>query len=383
MTGGAGTGLSNRRAFIGGIAAASALAGLSSTPADGAVASTKRKKSVTLAARRPAVRRIDLTVPLPPGPWLDEVKLAATLYLPSPARPGTPVLFLFPGGGGTRGYFDIHVPGLNGYSQAEHHAANGFIVVTVDHLGTGQSSLPPDDQLAEPVGSAPNPRFRMDGPFKLETMAAAINGVAGTVMSGLRTGTIAPGIGALQVGIAIGAGHSLGGHILALAQANHEPFAGVAFFGSSFTQTRLRLLPGRTQPPRNAPASTIFESLRTDADRHGTGFFGQEEAAVIAFDQAGVPWRTRWIPRDSGRAMLPSAFAREAASIRCPVLLGYGQLDVTADPAGEVATFRSSADISLYVAPRMGHSHNLAPTRQLQWRRFEQFARRLAEDSAA
>ncbi|WP_071059635.1 hypothetical protein [Parafrankia soli] len=56
--------------------------------------------------------------------------------------PGVPVLVGLPGGGYARRYFDLPEPG---YSQAEHHVHRGAVVVMVDHLGVGESSVPPTE----------------------------------------------------------------------------------------------------------------------------------------------------------------------------------------------------------------------------------------------
>src|SRR5438105_3102909 len=52
------------------------------------------------------------------------------------------VLFCLHGGGYTRGYFHLQVPGYRDYSFAEHLARKGYIVVAIDHLGMGDSTHP-------------------------------------------------------------------------------------------------------------------------------------------------------------------------------------------------------------------------------------------------
>ena len=52
------------------------------------------------------------------------------------------VLFCFPGGGVTRGYFDI--PGPVSFSFVRAMTARGLVCVTFDHAGTGESSVPDD-----------------------------------------------------------------------------------------------------------------------------------------------------------------------------------------------------------------------------------------------
>ncbi len=69
---------------------------------------------------------------------------ACSVYLPPaealPARPI--VMFAVPGGGYSRGYYDMHFDGHEGYSEAEYHTERGVIFVGCDHVGVGDSSLP-------------------------------------------------------------------------------------------------------------------------------------------------------------------------------------------------------------------------------------------------
>ncbi len=50
------------------------------------------------------------------------------------------MVFAMPGGGYSRGYFDMEFEGHSGYSQAAHHVERGLVVVSIDHLGVGEST---------------------------------------------------------------------------------------------------------------------------------------------------------------------------------------------------------------------------------------------------
>src|SRR5687767_9195756 len=71
--------------------------------------------------------------------------MAGRVFDPEPGSPPGPVLVCLPGGTYTHRYFDLEVPGHDGYSAARHWAAAGATVVALDQLGTGESSRP--DQL--------------------------------------------------------------------------------------------------------------------------------------------------------------------------------------------------------------------------------------------
>ena len=73
-----------------------------------------------------------------PTRGIAHAEVAATLVVPTHVDPTGILAAAFPGGGYSRGYWDIQWPG--GYSQAEHHASQGVVIAAVDHLGVGGSS---------------------------------------------------------------------------------------------------------------------------------------------------------------------------------------------------------------------------------------------------
>jgi alpha-beta hydrolase superfamily lysophospholipase len=93
----------------------------------------------------------------------ERASLAATYY-PARTHAGA-VLVCLPGGTYSREYRDLDVPGHRGYSFADFAAENGYAVVTIDPLGTGESSQPVRDfdftdiaaTLACAVSALPDP----------------------------------------------------------------------------------------------------------------------------------------------------------------------------------------------------------------------------------
>jgi hypothetical protein len=69
---------------------------------------------------------------------------------------------------------------------------------------------------------------------------------------------------------------------------------------------------------------------------------------------------------------------RWASAIRCPVFIGLGQRDVSAEPHREPSAYRASTDISLCLVPGMAHIHNLAGTRRLLWQRLQSWMETVA-----
>ncbi|HLZ96580.1 MAG TPA: hypothetical protein VKP66_01460, partial [Steroidobacteraceae bacterium] len=72
------------------------------------------------------------------------VQIAATVHVPAwhPGMTRATVIFAVPGGGYSRGYFDMQFPRHAGYSQARYHRDHGLLFVACDPIGVGASSQP-------------------------------------------------------------------------------------------------------------------------------------------------------------------------------------------------------------------------------------------------
>ena len=287
--------------------------------------------------------------------------IAVTVFVPEsgPADLSPAVLFLFPGGGYGRRYFDLQLDGLPDHSQAQRHASRGLVTVTVDHLGVGDSTVPARD----------DPR----GPLTYARVAEANHAAVVDILGQVRAGTL-DGVPAIPSAVAIGAGQSMGGHVAAVMQANHATFDGICALGSSFTQLRGELPPGKRRPFRALPSKVVHSWRHVD---EAASFHWREEPAwVVAADLDNVdlaPWRSATVPPCAAEALKPFALAREAALVRVPVLLIYGEIDVTPEPLANAAIFCSAPEVAVYLVPRSAHMHNFAPTRHLVWARLEHF----------
>jgi pimeloyl-ACP methyl ester carboxylesterase len=281
---------------------------------------------------------------------------AVSVFLPERRARLVPplVVFAFPGGGYSRGYFDIQRPGFSGYSQAEHHVRAGFVFVSCDHLGVGQSSLP------YPAG------------LTLETVPLANRLTVDAVMERLESGTLVDGLEPLRGATRIGMGQSMGGCFLVVQQAMHRSFDAIAVLGYSAIQTRLPLPPGRTASPGSAASAEQFryafhwedvpaELVNADIDLAGS----------YPLRSRGMPpWGSATVPGCATTLLERDIIAREAAAIDVPVFVGVGERDVCPDPHAEPAAYRFARDVTLYVQPRAAHMHNFAGTRSLLWDRL-------------
>jgi len=315
--------------------------------------------------REDNMRKIDLVIDVTDAAGTGEqLRAAATVVVPSDAQRAdtTTVLFGYPGGGYSRHYFDLQLPG--GYSQAEYHAQGGFVFVTCDHLGVGDSDTP-----ALELG------FR--------AVARANSACAREVLSRLAAGTISDDLPPIRVGASIGIGQSFGGYLLTLAQAADPVFDGVAFLGWSGIQTlvpwartvaldevaRQGVGRGWDNPRRpfffrdDVPREIVESDLNRTADR-----VGAREAWGAAHYPGGPRVSAAETPMSKG------AVSVEAATIDVPVLVAVGDVDVVEDLPAEASAYPRSSDITLCRFPQMGHMHNFAGTRAQLWRRLAGWA---------
>ena len=72
----------------------------------------------------------------------ERASLAATYYAARNDAAAGAVLVCLPGGTYSREYWDLSLPGHRGYSFADFATANGYAVVTIDPLGTGEAPSP-------------------------------------------------------------------------------------------------------------------------------------------------------------------------------------------------------------------------------------------------
>ncbi|OBB92597.1 alpha/beta hydrolase [Mycobacterium sp. 852002-40037_SCH5390672] len=279
----------------------------------------------------------------------EPASLAATYY---PARGGAEtgaLLVCLPGGTYSREYWDLNIPGHHGYSFADFATQNGFAVVTIDPLGTGESSQPACDFDFSDIAAA---------------LARAVRALPDTI-----------GIHAPPVAVA----HSLGGYLAITQQALFPSYAGLAVLGCTNQHVAPLNLDAAfmarcaTPEGRAELACEILSAL-------GQPYFeGPREHLQSWFHLADVPadvvaadcsTAKSVVPRVFGTAMIPGIVAEQAARIEVPVLVGYGEVDVSPDPRAEAALYRSCPDITTVVVADSAHCHNMASSRHRLWRRL-------------
>jgi pimeloyl-ACP methyl ester carboxylesterase len=289
----------------------------------------------------------------------EQASLAATYYPPRNRDAAAAVLVCLPGGTYSREYWDLNVPGHHGYSFADFAAARGYPVVTIDPLGTGESSKPERDFDFADIAA---------------TLACAVSALPAV------TGDQLP-----RVALA----HSLGGYLAITQQALFSSYTGLAVLGCTNQHVApLNLDPAfiaRSATPhgRAALAEEILSALAQPY------FEGPREHMLSWFHLADVPadvvdadsaTTKSVVPRVFGTAMIPGIVADHAAQIDVPVFIGYGAVDVSPEPRAEARLYRNSPDVTTVVLAGSAHCHNMASSRHQLWRRLLTWAAMVAGD---
>ena len=321
--------------------------------------------------------------------------VALTVTAPDTVAHDPIVCFAKPGAGYSRGYYttDLPGPGHGLGSQADWHAARGWVVVAVDHLGVGDSSQHDPEALT------------------FSRVVAASQAAESDVRQKLAAGTLMDGLGPVEHAVTIGLGQSMGGSLTIVQQGRYHCYDGIGVLGFSPLRTLPPTAPGTppltlpwfprdTMPSEgivtNAPALADAEATAA-ADATGVpepapdvidamawGFhYDDVDRAVVRRDLEDYParhgdlpaWGSATIPMTVALwCVSPGSVLTEAAAIRSPVLVALGERDVLVDPRGELRAYESASSVDYFVCPKMAHMHNFAGTRELFWRRIETWA---------
>jgi len=332
------------------------------------------------------VRSVDLRIDVTEAVGFDEpAHIALTVTMPDELPAGVPPIICFakPGAGYSRGYFTEALPGPApgpaAGSEAAWHAARGWIVVAVDHLGVGESSQHDLERLA------------------YSPVAAASQAAETAVRQKLAAGTLIDGLAPVEDPLTIGIGQSMGGALTIVQQGRYHCYDGIGVLGYSPLRTHPAAEPGTAPvglpwvPSDTWPSDGVFTNgvalalrLQDAGGRGGDmawGFhYDDVEPAIVRRDMDDYPARGGNLP-PWGSATVPMTVAlwsvtpggtwAEAAAVRTPVLVALGERDVLLDPRGETRAYESSPSVDFFVCPRMAHMHNFAGTRELLWQRLD------------
>ncbi len=342
------------------------------------------------------MRSIDLRVDVTEAAGLGEpAHIALTVTVPDEVAADPVVCFAKPGGGYSRRYYTEDLPGPAHGAQASWHAARGWIFVSVDSLGVGDSSQHDSERLT------------------YSPVVAASQAAESDVRQKLSAGALMDGVPPITDPVTIGIGQSMGGSLTIVQQGRLHCYDGIGVLGYSAVHTHVPSAPGAPPlvmpwvPRDTMPSDGVFPNAPALAEvdpaaagAAGTGgmawgfHYDDIDPAIVARDLTGFPFRDGDLP-PWGSATVPmtvalwcvspGAVAPEAAAVRCPVLVALGERDVLPDPRGEARAYESARSVDLFICPRMAHMHNFAGTRELMWRRLETWATwvRALRDAAA
>jgi len=286
-------------------------------------------------------------------------ELAVDVFEPDGIGDDPIVLCCLPGGGMSRGYFDVQPPPEFGnYSMARHLAQRGFVVVTLDPPAVGDSDTPDDGYVLTPDVVA-------------DADVAAFDRV------------LQQWPGARPVGV----GHSAGALLTVVQQARHRTYRalGLLGFGSGgherFALSMTELGVGEDPVAlRDAIVDLTRKRFDTPLPRGSTAtsqfLLGGMEVPEDVLESLGAV-KSCLLAVVGLMSMIPGSVAAEMAAVDVPVFLGLGEHDIAGDPHGIPAFFTGSNDVSLFVLPAAGHNHNVAPTREVLWDRLATWARQL------
>ncbi|WP_336881041.1 alpha/beta hydrolase [Rhodococcus globerulus] len=290
----------------------------------------------------------------------EELKQCAWVFEPDRDSAIEGAILCLAGGTYDKQYWHLTVPDYEDYSFAEHMARRGFVVVTLDHLATGDSSDP-----------------TTSGNVGLRLLARGDAEVARQVTERLKAGTLTTDLEPLPTVTLFGVGHSMGACLTTIVQSEYNTYDGVVLlgYGVDITPTTDSSADAEDLSGRIEQSEKIFRSHTGTPDGATStivprgplrALFHAPDvpSAVIAADDAA---QSRVPVRAASEVTTPGFVREYAERINVPVFLGLGESDVSPDPWTEPANYRASDAISLVVLPGSHHCHNFATGRRRFW----------------
>ena len=279
-------------------------------------------------------------------PFISKVDLCGSLFLPDKFGDHVPetltLVVCLHGGCCSRSYF--HPPYLNpSYSFAEFMTDRGYLVLALDNLGMGESSRPePESKLT------------------LSMIAEANHLATQQCVQALRSnqwGTLAESTSMTVAGL----GHSMGGMLITYQQAHYKSFDRLIVAG--WSNLPLELAGAKVEAMKVALPPSGY--IPTDRSQMRALFHLPDVAeAVITVDNQHSSLTPVTL---ATAALTPNVVVASAANIFCPVLLAYGEVDVSPAPEKEPEFFSNACDKTLLCVAGNAHLHNFANARSDIW----------------
>lgn len=298
------------------------------------------------------------------------MSIGADIFIPREIAARPAVFFCVPGAGFTRGYYSLEVDGDFAYSFAHVIAAAGHCVVTLDPIGIGTSTRPKDGHAVTPhVISAANQRI-------VRAIKALFNDGA-------------QGLPRLSHVKAVGVGHSMGGMIVSIDQAEGRCYDGVVLLGSAPVGLDWAL-PDEARAYTGDPVGARENIVRLSRAIYPEAYYtqvlrgrgaaiygGTADKRILA---AVKDQRAPTIGTPGLFSMIPGSFGPESAAIDVPLMLAIGEVDIVDQPHRLPALYPASRDVTLVILPKTGHTHFAFPTAPHLFRRILDWVVPLTED---
>jgi alpha-beta hydrolase superfamily lysophospholipase len=297
-------------------------------------------------------------------PGEDSLAIAADIFLPRAVADPPTALFCLPGGGMNRHYFHLIAEG--GFSFAESLTAQGFIVVTLDHLGVGDSGRPRDG-------------FALTPDLLAQANAQAMDVIRAELRAGCQGQEPLPQLRS------VGVGHSMGAMLTVMQQAHHGGHVALGVFGFGTRGLSSALSPAELAfagDPQGARANLVRLARLRGPDPYPLvprSAQGRELFAGETADRRGVEAlqraRASLLLTAGEFSMIPGSCAPECAALQIPLLLVLGDRDMAGPPHEAPVSYPGSPDVTLLVLPATGHAHFLFPARAQLFERVARWCR--------
>jgi len=304
--------------------------------------------------------RFRITVDVSPAAQAlgEPAQMMTEVILPAGQSQPRALLVCVPGGGMNRRYFDLPAPDTEptaSFTMAM--VKEGFAVALLDPLGVGESTVPRDPYLLHP-----------------EIMAAA-NGVAARhLLQGLQTGTLCAGYPAWPDLKSIGVGHSFGGLLTTIQEAAIPTHCAIAIMGSHVAGWAQFCTPEELAMDVGELRARLVELTRA---RYPNEPYMKIDMKPSKQPVKADPALEPMLIMTSLLSIVPSITAKDAAAIKVPVMLAFGDADIHVEAGFHKAPsyFSGSSDISLLILPGTRHNHFVYSSRTLLFQRFAHWAR--------
>jgi len=294
-------------------------------------------------------------------------RVAADIFVPQGLGPRPLLWVCVPGGGISRQYFDLEVAGQEGaFSMAQHLAAGGDVVVTIDPPGVGGSDVPDD-------GYTLTPRVVAD------VLAAAIE----TLQEDLgRHGIAGVEFGGVAPRATIGLGHSAGALLVACQQAHHRSYDVLALLGFSASGLSGVLneeelgYAGRPKEFAEVIRNLTKARFGDPLPQWSNSSAGELEPNALSaqVDVALAAASSRLLALVGMSAIVPGSVQPELDELTVPIFAALGEHDLAGTLDVLSSQLPACGDLTLFLLEGAGHNHNVAVNRQLLWDRVARWA---------